>query len=233
MTEVLSKLSDELAATVEEAGKGVVRVESRRRLPASGIVWSSEGVVVTVHHAVEIEDKIVVGLPDGSSAAATLIGRDPTTDIAVLKAQAKGLNPASLAEPEGLRVGHLVLALGRPGVAPLATLGIVSALGDAWSTPLGGRVDRYLQTDVAMYPGFSGGPLVGVDGGVPGYQLVGAAPWNVRNCAGAHSPPGRRGAPVPWACPPRILGGWGSICSPARGNGARVRPGGRSARRNG
>ena len=61
-----------------------------------------------------------------------------------------------------------MLALGRPGEAPLATLGIVSALGDAWSTPLGGRVDRYLQTDVAMYPGFSGGPLAGVDSRVLG-----------------------------------------------------------------
>ena len=92
MTEVLSKLSDELAATVEEAAAAVVRVEARRRLPASGVVWSSEGIVVTAHHVVEMEDRIVVGLPDGSSAPATLVGRDPTTDIAVLKAEATGLN---------------------------------------------------------------------------------------------------------------------------------------------
>ena len=168
MTAVLSKLSDELAATVEAAGAAVVQVEARRRLPASGVVWSSDGIVVTAHHVVELEDNISVGLPDGSSTPATLVGRDPTTDIAVLRTQATGLNPASLSEPDVLRVGHLVLALGRPGAAPLATLGIVSALGDAWTTSLGGRVDRYLQTDVAMYPGFSGGPLVGVDGRVGG-----------------------------------------------------------------
>jgi S1-C subfamily serine protease len=63
-----------------------------------------------------------------------------------------------------LKVGHLVLALGRPEQKVMATLGVVSALGDAWRTPAGGRIDRYLQTDVVMYPGFSGGPLVDANG---------------------------------------------------------------------
>jgi len=168
VVEVLSNLSDALAATVAAASSGVVQVGGRRRLPASGIVWSADGVIITAHHVVEHDDNISVGLPDGQAATATLVGRDPTTDLAVLRAQARGLTPPTWAEPDSLRVGHLVLALGRPGQTVRATLGIVSALGNSWHTPAGGRLDRYLQTDVVMYPGFSGGPLVDVMGRVLG-----------------------------------------------------------------
>jgi S1-C subfamily serine protease len=168
MTEVLRNLSDDLAATVETAGPGVVRVEARRRLPASGIVWSSDGVVVTAHHVVERDENIGVGTAGGETVAATLVGRDPTTDLAVLRVEGADLTPPTWAEPEGLSVGHLVLGLGRPGRTAQATLGIVSALGEGWRTPAGGRVEPYLQTDLVMYPGFSGGPLVDVAGGVLG-----------------------------------------------------------------
>jgi len=168
MVEVLSNLSDALAETVATASPGVVRIEGRDRVPASGIVWSADGVIVTAHHVVERDENISVGLPDGQTVPATLAGRDPTTDLAVLRIQNPELMPAAWAEPDGLRVGHLVLALGRPGEVIRATLGIVSALGEGWRTPVGGRVDRYLQTDVAMYPGFSGGPLIDVTGQVLG-----------------------------------------------------------------
>jgi S1-C subfamily serine protease len=171
VTEVLQDLSDALAATVKAAGSSVVRVEARRRLPASGIVWSSDGVIVTAYHVVERDENINVGLPDGQSVPATLVGRDPTTDLAVLRAQAptaSGAVPPTWADPGNLHVGHLVLALGRPGRTAQATLGIVSALGESWRTPAGGRIDRYLQTDVVMYPGFSGGPLVDAAGQVLG-----------------------------------------------------------------
>jgi S1-C subfamily serine protease len=168
MTEVLRNLSDDLAATVETAGSGVVRVEARRRLPASGIVWSSDGVVVTAHHVVERDENISVGTAGGETVAAALVGRDPTTDLAVLRVEGADLTPPTWAEPEGLSVGHLVLGLGRPGRTVQATLGIVSALGEGWRTPAGGRVEPYLQTDLVMYPGFSGGPLVDVAGGVLG-----------------------------------------------------------------
>jgi S1-C subfamily serine protease len=176
MAEVLRDLSDALAATVEIAGSSVVRVEARRRLPASGIVWSSDGVIVTAHHIIERDENISIGLPDASSdqsVPVTLVGRDPTTDLAVLRVassgvQASSLTPTTWAEPESLKVGHLVLALGRPGRTAQATLGIVSALGESWRTPAGGRVDAYLQTDLVMYPGFSGGPLVDVSGQVLG-----------------------------------------------------------------
>ena len=168
MAEVLKNLSEDLATTVAEAGPGVVRVEGRRRLSASGIVWSTEGVVVTAHHVLESDENISVGLPDGKSVPATLAGRDPTTDLAVLRTSTGGLEPPVWADLDGLRVGHLVLGLGRPRQTVMATLGIVGALGEGWRTPAGGRLDRYLQTDVTMYPGFSGGPLVDASGQVLG-----------------------------------------------------------------
>ena len=168
MVDVLSNLSDEIAATVALASSGVVRVEGRRRVPASGIVWSPDGVVVTAHHVLEHEDNINVGLADGQTVQATLVGRDPTTDLAVLRTESTGQTPPAWAELDGLRVGHLVLALGRPDQNVRAALGIVSALGKSWNTPAGGRLDHYLQSDVVMYPGFSGGPLVDSAGNVLG-----------------------------------------------------------------
>ena len=168
MTQVLQGLSDDLATVVDTAGPGIVRVEARRRLPASGIVWSADGLIVTAHHVVERDEKITVGLPDGQSVPATLVGRDPSTDLALLRAQATGLTPPPWTEPDTLRVGHLALALGRPGKTVRATLGVISALGESWVTPTGGRVEPYLQTDVVMYPGFSGGPLVDASGNVVG-----------------------------------------------------------------
>ena len=171
MSEVLSSLSDAMAAAVEAAGASVVRVEGRRRLPASGVAWAADGLIVTAHHVVEEDREIGIGLPDGSTAGANLVGRDPTTDIAVLRIAGAGsrrLTPSVWREASTLRVGHLVLALGRPGHDMMATMGIVSALRENWRTPAGGQLDHYLQTDVLMYPGFSGGPLVDVSGRVLG-----------------------------------------------------------------
>lgn len=168
MPEVLTGLSDALAETVAKVGPGVVRVDARDRLPASGIVWSRDGVVVTAHHVVERDDNISLGLPNGETVAAELVGRDPTTDLAVLRAQATDVTPPAFADLDSLRVGHLMLALGRPGGSVQATMGIVSALGGSWRTPNGGSLDRYLQTDLVMYPGFSGGPLVDSAGQVVG-----------------------------------------------------------------
>ena len=168
MVDVLSNLSDELTSIVKQIGASVVQVEGRRRVPASGIIWSADGVIVTAHHVVEQEDNIRVGLPGGQTVSATLVGRDATTDLAVLRAEAKELPPPKWIDPEGVSVGHLVLALGRPGQSVRVTLGIVSVLGGSWVTPAGGGVSHYLQTDVVMYPGFSGGPLVGVGGQVLG-----------------------------------------------------------------
>ena len=165
---VLSELSNGLAAAVTAAGPAVVRVEARRRLPATGIVWSADGVIVTAHHVVTRDDNIKVGLADGSSVSATLVGRDESTDLAVLRVDASGLTPLTETNKNELGVGNLVLALGRPGKTVQATLGIISALGDSWRTGMGGMIERYLQTDLVMYPGFSGGPLVDVQGNLVG-----------------------------------------------------------------
>ena len=168
MTTVLPELSEDLAETVASAGSGVVRVEGRGRLPASGVLWTEDGVIVTANHVLERDDSILAGLPNGETVGAALIGRDPTTDLAALRVDVNGLHPPVLSEPEGIRVGNIVLALGRPGRTVQATLGIVSALGEGWRTPAGGRIGRWLQTDVVMFPGFSGGPLVDSSGNVVG-----------------------------------------------------------------
>lgn len=165
MSNFLAQFSDGLAQTVATASASIVRVEGRRRFPATGIIWTAEGVIVTAHHVVE-KDKANVALPDGKVVEAKVIGRDPTTDLAVLKVEATGLQP--LATTSDLKVGQIVLALGRPGVNVQATIGILSAVEESWRTGAGGLVDQYVQTDVLMYPGFSGGPLVSAAG-----QLIG------------------------------------------------------------
>jgi S1-C subfamily serine protease len=163
MSDVLVNLSNALADAVSKAGQGTVRVEARRRLPATGIVWSSDGLIVTAHHVVERDDNISIGLANGEKVSAKLVGRDPSSDVAVLKAETSGLTVLPQAAADSLKVGHLILALGRPGKDVLATHGIVSALGEPWRSGAT-EVDRYLQTDVVMYPGFSGGPLVSAAG---------------------------------------------------------------------
>ncbi|MDA1127747.1 MAG: trypsin-like peptidase domain-containing protein [Chloroflexi bacterium] len=164
MPTVLPDFSNALADAVSAAADSLVRVEGRDRLPATGIVWDAEGLIVTAHHVLEKDENINVSFQDGETVAAELLGRDPATDLALLRTPERSSNVPSWAEPKGLRVGHLALALGRPGKNVRATLGIVSALGAAWRTPAGGSVDRYVQTDTVMYPGFSGGPLVDASG---------------------------------------------------------------------
>jgi S1-C subfamily serine protease len=157
-----------IADVVAEAANHVVRVNARRRYPASGIVWSADGLIVTANHVVRHEDEIIVGLPGGDEVKATLVGRDPSTDLALLRAETAGLQPADWVDESDIRVGALVLAVGRPGANVEASLGILSAVGGAWRTGGGGKVSHFIKPDLVMYPGFSGGALVGGDGGVVG-----------------------------------------------------------------
>jgi S1-C subfamily serine protease len=168
MAEILKAVSQALVEIVAAADAGVVRVDARRRLGASGIVWSADGVIVTANHVVERDHDIQIGLSGGKSAAASLLGRDNGADLAVLRTDARGLAASAWAEPDALAAGGLVLALGRPGNKLLATLGIISALDEGWTTPGGGQIDHYLQTDAVMYPGFSGGPLIDAEQRVAG-----------------------------------------------------------------
>jgi S1-C subfamily serine protease len=160
----LNALSQSLASIIERIAPSIVRVEARRRHGATGLVWSAEGHILTTHHSIEHEGSITVGLADGRTASAELVGRDPSTDLALLKADVSGLTPLAPVPLEGVKVGHLVLAVGRPGRTARATLGIVSAFGEGWRTYAGGRIDRYLETDADLPPGFSGGALVDAQG---------------------------------------------------------------------
>ena len=175
--EALATLSNTLAGMVDTVGPSVVRVEARHRLPASGIVWSADGIVVTADHAVERDEHIRVGLASGESVGAALVGRDPTTDIAVLRAEVQDLTPPEWTEPGGVRVGHLVLSLGRPGRTIRARLGMISAVADNWRAPSGAQIERYIQSDAGPARGFSGGPLVDASGEVVGLNTSGLLRW--------------------------------------------------------
>jgi S1-C subfamily serine protease len=176
---VLTTLSNDLADAVERASQSVVTVDARRQVAASGILWpSGAGIVVTADHVVEREEDIVVRLGTGRKVAASLVGRDPGTDLAVLRLADTGgqlPGPATLAPLDSVKIGHVVLALGRPGEgAPMATFGIVSAVGGSWRTARGGVVEGYVRADVALYPGFSGGPLVDSQG-----RVIGLNSWHL------------------------------------------------------
>jgi S1-C subfamily serine protease len=166
--DTLKTVSNEMAALVETVGAGIVRVAARRRTPATGVVMTEDGMIVTANHIIRREEDIRVGLPNGDDVSANLVGRDPSTGLAIIKADVTGLTVPNWVTSEAAKVGHLVLALGRPGESVQATLGVVSALGDSFQIEGGGRIDRYFQTDVVMYPGFSGGPLVSAGGAVYG-----------------------------------------------------------------
>jgi len=171
--QILSEISNGIAGIAERVGPSVVRVEARRHAPGSGIVWAADGTIVTADHVIEQEDEIRVGLPDGQLVAATLVGRDPGTDIAVLRAQASGLTVPSWSGGDQAKVGQLVVAVTRPGRTVRARLGIISAAGEAWRAPTGGEFDRYLETDVTPGIGFSGGALVDAGGAVLGMNTAG------------------------------------------------------------
>lgn len=169
----LAELSDALAEVVEKTQAAVVRVEARHRWPASGVVWA-DGLIVTADHVVERDDEIEIGLTGERTAGATLVGRDPTTDLAVLRSDAATTAAApQWADPGAVKVGQLVLAISRPGRTARASLGIMSAAGGNWRTPTGGEIERYLQPDVERLFGFSGGLLVDTSGKALGVNTTG------------------------------------------------------------
>lgn len=169
----LSDISEDLAKIVADRAPSVVRVEARHRVPSSGIVWSEDGVIVTAEHSVERDDDVRIGLHSGDEVAAVVVGRDPTTDVAVLRADRGGLTAPAWTDAASAKVGHVVVALGRPGRTIRARLGIISALGDTWRAPTGGELDRYVETDVGMAFGYSGGLLVDAAGGGLGMNTAG------------------------------------------------------------
>jgi len=163
----LSELSSQLASAVETAAKSIVSIHARRRIPSSGIVWR-DGVVISASHTVRRDDEIALTLPDGKSTVAKVAGRDSATDLIALRVEGTKSYVAPKADVSSLRVGSLVLAVGRPGRNASASFGIVSAVGEGWRTLQGARIDRVLRLDLAVYDGFSGGPLVDPSGAVLG-----------------------------------------------------------------
>ena len=192
----LVAFSEAMADAVAKAGAATVLVNARRRMPASGVQFA-QGLVLTASHVVEREDNLSIVYPDGSEISAALAGRDPSSDLAVLRLEKTGGALAERAAQDG-RVGQLVLALGRPTPNGIeASLGVISAVGGPVRMQRGGLLERYLRTDTIPYPGFSGGPLVDAAGRVLGINTSGLAhgaaitipaslAWTVAEALGEH-----------------------------------------------
>ena len=137
----------------------------------SGVVVSADGYILTNHHVIEAADEIQVAFTNGNTLAAELVGSDPETDLAVLRVKQKDMPAVTFAQPDSLRVGDVVLAIGNPfGVGQTVTMGIVSALG---RSHLGINVfENYIQTDAAINPGNSGGALVDASGNLVGVNTA-------------------------------------------------------------
>jgi S1-C subfamily serine protease len=168
----LTALSDAMVAAVEKAGAATVMVNARRRLPASGIAFAADQIL-TADHVVERDEDIQVVLPDGSQLAASVAGRDPGSDLTLLRLNSAAAAPAEAAS-RSAQVGQLVLALGRPSTGGIqASLGVVSAIGGPLRSGRGGLLEQHMRTDAIPYPGFSGGPLVDAAGRVVGINTSG------------------------------------------------------------
>ena len=168
----LSSFSDDLAAAVEKAGKSTILVNARRRIPASGIAYAAD-LILTADHVVERDDEISVVLGDGKEIAATVAGRDPGSDLALLRIAESAAQLAEV-EPQEARVGQIVLALGRPSLQGVeASLGVISAVGGPIRTGRGGLLESYIRTDTTPFPGFSGGPLINASGKIMGLNTSG------------------------------------------------------------
>jgi S1-C subfamily serine protease len=164
----LLDLSNQLARAVETGAASIVAVHARPQLASTGIHWR-DGLVVTTNGTVRRDRDLAVTLPSGKRVTATLQGRDASTDLALLKIDPGALPLPSFGDSAGLKPGHLVLALARLDEAgPRAAFGAVSLIGGPWRPWGGGEIDRLLQSDLTLYPGFGGGPLVDGAGRVLG-----------------------------------------------------------------
>lgn len=175
-TSVLETLSNEFASAASSVSGSVAAVYGRRWMPSSGIQWQ-KGVFVTADHTIRREEDIPVSLEPDKPLKARLAGRDPSTDLAVLKIEDDITAPVpQFGDSSSLKIGHFVMALGRSrGSKLVASAGIVGGLGGEWEPRRGGRIDQHIRLDLELYPGFSGGPLVNTQGKVVGINTRGLA----------------------------------------------------------
>lgn len=169
---VFEQVSESMAEAAARGGAGVARVEGRCS-SASATVFSADGLLVTAAHALEGREGVDVTLADGRTLAAKVLGHDRGTDLAVLKVDATDLAAPEWRDTAAVKVGHLVLTLGRPGRSARATLGMVSAVGDGYRTMAGGTIDRYVEVDGSLPRGFSGGALADTSGRLLGMNTAG------------------------------------------------------------
>jgi serine protease DegQ len=166
---VFHALDQALATAVATAGRSVVQVARGHGHAGTGIVWAGDLVISSSFHAPD-RTKVGIGTADGEleHRDAEVIGRDPGTDVALLRVTGGGLLPATFREIGELAVGNLALALGRPGRTVRAQLRAIGVLGPEIRTPHGGKLDRYIESDRQIPRGFAGGPLADADGAVIG-----------------------------------------------------------------
>lgn len=168
----ISDFSKGLMEAVERGGAATVLVDARHRFPASGIVYAPD-LILTADHVVTRDEDLSIVTPGGDETAVMNVGRDPGSDLALLRISAGRLSPPKTATAES-KVGQLVLALGRPSKAGVqASWGVITAIGGPTRTGRGGLLDAYIQSETTPYPGFSGGPLIDTEGNVMGLNTSG------------------------------------------------------------
>jgi serine protease Do len=185
MSDALVALSDAIADVVERSSAFTVTVLGRRRLPATGVIWDAD-LVVTANHVVEQDDGVLVEGPDGDPIAATVAGRDPAGDIAVLRAPGLGRSVAPRSSVEA-RAGDFVLAIGKAGQGqPRVSSGLINTADAGLRIGRGRVIEPVIQSEVVMLPGFSGGPLLNSRGevlGVSSSHLARGASITLTNAA--------------------------------------------------